>query len=191
MPVKNAATILKPLVPNPHLTHVTHGATCCWLGCTIHLHPSNYAILHSSLTCRRVGGYHHHHWLQWYALTILFFSLQNNIPMWEGDGSLSAFTEGLNADNSQNQQLVSWFIFCLLLSSILIICSPICFRIWIIIGKFIKVTSGNSRMWREKWGWLLFEALSHILLSCIWVFKSILVGVQWQSKFFMWWLRSF
>jgi len=29
----------------------------------------------------------------------------NNIPMWEGDGSLSAFTEGLNADNSQNQQL--------------------------------------------------------------------------------------
>ena len=32
----------------------------------------------------------------------------NSIPsMWEGDGSLSAFTEGCNADNSQNQQLAT------------------------------------------------------------------------------------
>ena len=28
-------TILKPPVPNPHSTRFTHGATCCWLRCTI------------------------------------------------------------------------------------------------------------------------------------------------------------
>ena len=37
MPVQNAATILKLLVPNPHSTPSTSGATCCWLGCTIPL----------------------------------------------------------------------------------------------------------------------------------------------------------
>ena len=35
MLAQNAATILKPLVPNPRLTPFTHGATCCWLNCTI------------------------------------------------------------------------------------------------------------------------------------------------------------
>ena len=29
MPAQNAATILKPLVPNPYSTPSTHGATCC------------------------------------------------------------------------------------------------------------------------------------------------------------------
>jgi len=36
---------LKPLVPNPHSTPFTHGATCCWLGCTI---PPQSAFLSSS-----------------------------------------------------------------------------------------------------------------------------------------------
>ena len=27
--------ILKPLVPNPHSTPFTHGATCCWFGCNV------------------------------------------------------------------------------------------------------------------------------------------------------------
>ena len=46
MPTQNAATIIKPLVPNPHSTPFTHGAICCWLGCTIPLLlSSNPSIL--------------------------------------------------------------------------------------------------------------------------------------------------
>ena len=38
IPAQNVATILKPFVPNPHLTPFANGATCCWdkdCGCTI------------------------------------------------------------------------------------------------------------------------------------------------------------
>ena len=38
------ATILKPLVSNPHSTPFTHCATCCWLGSTI----SPYSAFRSS-----------------------------------------------------------------------------------------------------------------------------------------------
>ena len=36
IPAQSAANILKPPVLNPHSTTYTHGATCCWLGCTTH-----------------------------------------------------------------------------------------------------------------------------------------------------------
>ena len=35
MPAQKAANNPKSLVPNPDSTPFTHGATCCWLGCTI------------------------------------------------------------------------------------------------------------------------------------------------------------
>ena len=45
MPVQNAATIFKLLVPNPHSNRPTHGETCCCLGCTI----SPQSAFHSSI----------------------------------------------------------------------------------------------------------------------------------------------
>ena len=47
---QNAATILKPLVPNPLSTLFTYGATCCWLDCTIpRSHHSSPPPLNSSI----------------------------------------------------------------------------------------------------------------------------------------------
>ena len=45
MPAQNAATIIKPLVPNSHWTPFPDGATCCWMGCTI---PPQSAFPYSS-----------------------------------------------------------------------------------------------------------------------------------------------
>jgi len=45
MPAQNAAYILKPLVPHPLFNPFIHGATRCWLGCTIpFLLPWNCSI---------------------------------------------------------------------------------------------------------------------------------------------------
>ena len=92
---------------HPHSTTITHGATCCWLGCTIpFLLPSNSSILSlqllpllPSLTCARVRGNRH----QGKSLTIFHMDwLNSKIPIENMDNLCDFFGWKKFQNNFQN-----------------------------------------------------------------------------------------
>ena len=79
MPARNAGTILKPLVPNPHSTLFTHADWVASFSRSQHSHPPPLKVFHtppspppssSPITCTRVRTNHHHYKIMQISTTL-------------------------------------------------------------------------------------------------------------------------